>query len=64
MEETAKKQQVPKIDVFKGNPVIILNPEDKFIFSFGLMKAKLIIQNFDAIKAFVDANDKKDVNEA
>lgn len=56
-EELAKKQQVPKIDVFKGNPIIVLNPEDKWTFSFGLGKARLILANLDAIKAFVAANE-------
>jgi len=58
--EEIKKQQVPKIDMFKGNPVITLNPEDKFVFSFGLTKAKLILANLDAIKSFVEAHDKKE----
>ena len=63
MEETPKKQQVPKIDMYKGNPVLVLNPEDKYVFSFGLTKAKLILQNLDVIKAFVEANDKMENNE-
>jgi hypothetical protein len=50
----------PKIDVFKGNPVITLNPEEKWPFTFGLTKAKLILANLDAIRTFVDANEKKD----
>jgi hypothetical protein len=37
---------------YKGNPVISLNPESKYPFSFGLTKARLILDNLDDIKAF------------
>lgn len=45
---------------FKGNAMIVLknNEEDKFPFQFGVKKAKLIVENFDAIKQFVAKNDK------
>jgi len=41
---------------FKGKPVLILkrNEEDKYPFSFGVSKAKLILENVDAIKKFVE----------
>ena len=44
---------------FKGNPMIILrrNEDDKFPFSFGLTKAKLILSNIDEIKQFVAEHD-------
>jgi hypothetical protein len=40
---------------YKGKPILILkrNEEDKFPFSFGLGKAKLIIENIEEIKKFV-----------
>ncbi len=43
---------------FKGKPVIILkrNEEDKFPFSFGLSKARLIIENIEEIKKFIKEN--------
>lgn len=43
---------------FKGKPVIILkrNEEDKFPFSFGLGKARLIIENIEEIKKFIKEN--------
>ena len=46
---------------FKGQPVIVLkrNPEDKYPFSFGLSKARLIIEYFEEIKKFVGENDNK-----
>lgn len=43
---------------FKGKPVLILrrDPEDKFPFSFGVTKAKLILENLEDIKKFVEDN--------
>jgi hypothetical protein len=51
-------QQAPQISSFKGKPVIILNPNEKYTFSFGVTKAKLILANLDAIKSFVESFDK------
>ena len=41
---------------FKGNKMIILkrNDTDNFPFQFGKGKAKLIVENYDAIKKFVE----------
>ncbi len=46
---------------YKGKPLIILkrNTEDKYPFSFGVSKAKLILDNIDAIKKFVEENNEK-----
>ena len=46
---------------FKGKPVLILkrNADDKFPFSFGLGKARLVIDNFEEIKKFVAENEEK-----
>jgi len=45
---------------FKGNAMIVLknDEEDKFPFQFGVKKAKLVVENIDAIKEFVTKNDK------
>lgn len=45
---------------FKGKPVIILRRDgnDKYPFSFGLTKAKLILENIEEIKKFVEENNK------
>ena len=45
---------------FKGKPILILKREEdeKFPFSFGLMKARLILDNIDEIKKFVEENNK------
>jgi len=41
---------------FKGNKIISLkkSDDDTFPFSFGKTKAKLIVENFDAIKKFAE----------
>ena len=46
---------VAKISEFKGHKLIELSngEDDKFPFSFGLAKAKLILDNIDEIKKFV-----------
>lgn len=48
---------------YKGQPVLILkrNENDKYPFSFGLSKARLIIEGFEDIKKFVAENDNKEV---
>ena len=45
-----------EITEFKGNPIIKLmkDEEDKFGFNFGLSKAKLILDNIEEIKKFVE----------
>ena len=45
---------------YKGNAMIVLknDEEDKFPFQFGVKKAKLVVENIEAIKAFVAKNDK------
>lgn len=41
---------------YKGNPILVIKRDenDKFPFSFGLSKAKLIMENIDEIKKFVN----------
>jgi len=43
---------------YKGKPLLILkrNEEDKYPFSFGLSKAKLIVDNIEEIRKFVEEN--------
>lgn len=43
---------------YKGKPILILkrNEDDKFPFSFGLSKARLILENIEEIKKFVEEN--------
>jgi hypothetical protein len=37
---------------YKGRPTLTLNPDAKFPFTFGAVKAKLILENLDAIREF------------
>ncbi|GIU68933.1 MAG: hypothetical protein KatS3mg002_0169 [Candidatus Woesearchaeota archaeon] len=41
---------------FKGNKMIILkrSDDDNYPFQFGKAKAKLIVENFEAIKKFAE----------
>ena len=43
---------------FKGNPMLVIKQteEDKFPFQFGVKKAKLILENIENIKKFVEKN--------
>ena len=43
---------------FKGKPLIVLKrtEDDQYPFSFGLSKAKLILENIEEIKKFVEEN--------
>ena len=45
---------------FKGKPILILkrSEDDKYAFSFGMTKAKLILDNIEEIKKFVEENSK------
>jgi len=57
---------VTKIGEFKGNPTISLVSEtdDKskgfYPFTFGIAKAKLIVENFEDIQKFVEENIKEE----
>lgn len=45
---------------FKGNPMIVLKNDenDQFPFQFGVKKAKLVLENIEEIKKFVEKHDK------
>ncbi len=45
---------------FKGRPMLVLknDEEDKYPFSFGLSKARKIIDHIEDIKKFVEENQK------
>ena len=46
------------IGEYNGNPIITLNEGARFPFSFGLGKAKLILENINAIKEFIEAEER------
>ena len=45
---------------FKGNPMLVIknSEEDNFPFQFGIKKAKLILENIENIRKFVEKHDK------
>jgi len=45
---------------YKGKPVLVIKRDenDKYPFSFGMTKARLILDNIDEIKKFVEENSK------
>jgi hypothetical protein len=45
---------------YKGRPVLVLkrSEDEKFPFSFGLAKAKMILDHIEDIKKFVEENEK------
>ena len=47
---------------YKGKPVLIMrrSEDDKYPFSFGLSKARLILENLEEIKRFVEDNSKEE----
>jgi len=57
-DNESKPKSTPKLDSYKGSPTLILNPEDRFTFSFGLGKARLLLEHIDTIKKFVESEGK------
>ncbi len=57
---------IVEFEEFKGNAMIVLknDEDDRYPFKFGFGKAKKIIENYDAIKKWVDEQDtlKQDNN--
>ena len=47
---------------YKGNPIIKLlkDENDKYGFSFGLTKARLVLENIEEIKQFVEENQQEE----
>lgn len=45
---------------YKGKPMLVIkrSEDEKFPFSFGMMKAKMILECIEDIKKFVAENDK------
>lgn len=59
MEDSEATPSGPVIGEYKGNPVITLNPGERFPFTFGVSKARLILQHLEDIRAFVDKYGEK-----
>jgi len=47
---------------YKGKPVLIIKRDenDKYPFAFGMNKARLILENLEEIKRFVEDNTKEE----
>lgn len=56
MEEQNKP--TPVIGEYQGKPMIILNPGDRFLVQFGINKSKIILDNIDYIRKFVETDGK------
>lgn len=57
MSEELEQRRVA-IGDYNGKPVIIFNPDSKYPFSFGLAKAKIILNedNLESLRSFVESN--------
>jgi len=55
-----RRMSIVEESEFKGNKMIVLknSEEDQYPFQFGVKKAKLVIENIEAIKEFVEKYDK------
>jgi len=45
-----------KCGEYKGNDLLILKASSRFPFQFGMGKARLIVENIDLIKAWIEAH--------
>jgi hypothetical protein len=52
-----------EIGEYKGNPTITLGSGGKYPFTFGITKAKMILECLDDIKAFIDSYEKPPVRQ-
>lgn len=59
MSDQDEKPTGPIVGEYKGNPVLTLNPGERFPFSFGVGKAKLVLQHLDEIRSFVEKYGEK-----
>lgn len=51
---------------YMGNPILVLkrHPNDKYPFAFGLGKARMLVEAYDDIAAFVREGDARAVEKA
>lgn len=56
-----KYKMVVEFDEFKGNKMIVLkrSEEDPYPFKFGKNKAKMLVENFEAVKKFAEEEDEE-----
>lgn len=58
LEVSMSNEFKTEVGEYKGNKTISINNNEKRVVSFGLTKAKAILASLDAIKQFVEDNDK------
>jgi len=53
--QIGRKNQMskPSIEQYQGQPTLCLNPEARYKFSFGVAKAKMILEHLAEIQEFV-----------
>jgi hypothetical protein len=56
MNDTTTTKRQPRRDEYKGNPLIVLPMGENRDFSFGVGKAKAILEFVDEVKKFVEEN--------
>jgi hypothetical protein len=59
-EKGEKIKMIVERSEYKGRPMLVIkrSEDEKFPFSFGLAKAKMILETIEEIKKFVAENDK------
>jgi len=61
LNQIKKGERMVERSEFKGKPVLVIKRDenDQYPFSFGLSKAKLILENIEEIKTFVSESESK-----
>ncbi len=61
MGSLKKEEEVIERSEYKGKPILVIkrDEDDQYPFSFGLTKAKLIVEKIEEIKKFVEENSKE-----
>lgn len=52
---------IVEVSEYKGNPVLTLknDPDDRYPFTFGVKKAKLVLEHIEDIRKFVAEHESK-----
>lgn len=59
VKKMTQEERKVAIGEYKGNAMLIIGPDNRFPFQFGMAKAKLILENLDAIRKFVETDGKE-----
>jgi len=54
MSQESKKSTIV-LDEYNNQPMLTINKESKFPYSFGLTKARWLVEHAEAIKKFVES---------